>query len=212
MASSLLFLNDDCLRQIFSHLNPRDALNVALTASHLRVLAMSSVLAKISYERKEQLPRLHQYLTSVEPATNVVRAHYLRELKLGEHAFTRWTVLAQVIFFRAVDVSQAHLLADILGLASNLRSLHLVEFSPSIHQERRIMSSISSMTQLTSLTLHGVDNSDVVELTGLPACVQELHLSYRFILESRNPITFVPLLTMLIRAQVHVRKEEELKE
>ncbi|KAI0326470.1 hypothetical protein GY45DRAFT_1310445 [Cubamyces sp. BRFM 1775] len=213
----LLDLPDDVLLLIFSDLYGEHALNVALTSKRLSALALPRVAAVIKCNGRRDLLHLHKYLLSGNPA----RAQHVRTLAIEVYSFMRggmsfpletaetlsWPVDTDGLF---QDVSQAHLIGDILLHSQNIRELALERFQPCLQRDPRIGTALASMTNLQHLRLSVIGDTALAVLQSSKADITRLTLSYHT--EDDLPLPGEPkTMPALLDALTHFRNLRILK-
>ncbi|KAH9885767.1 hypothetical protein C8Q73DRAFT_294489 [Cubamyces lactineus] len=211
-----LDLPDDVLLLILSHLYGEHALNIALASKRLSALALPRVAAVIACISRRDLCHLHKYLLSGDPA----RAQYVRTLAIEVYCFIQdGTSIpresAQVLSLADIatlyeDVSEAHLIGDILLHAQNICELALERFQPCLQRDPRIGTALSTMTNLQHLRLSVLGDTALSPLQSSQADITRLTLSYHT--EDDYPLPDEPItMPALLDALAHFRNLRILK-
>ncbi|KAJ8472355.1 hypothetical protein ONZ51_g8580 [Trametes cubensis] len=211
-----LDLPDDVLLLVFSNLYGEYALNVALTSKRLSALALPRVAAMIECNSRQHLRRLHAYLLS---GTHI-RAQYVRTLAIEVYTFKRdgvpdppdiapeiWQIHDDTFYD---DVSQAHLIGDILLHSFNICELALERFQPCLQRDPRIGIALSSMTNLRHLRLSVLGDAALSVLQSSQSDITRLTLSYHT--QEDLPLPDEPkTMPVLLDALAHFRNLRILK-
>ena len=207
---ALLSLNDDVLLLVFSLLPAQDALRTCLTCKGAYRLAIARVVSSAQCWSPVRLRQLCHYYLESDPFTGALRAEYLENLTIHATAFEpeRSAPISQdpnsdevddlELELIGTDFAQAHLLAELLLHAQNIRELSFDRFHLLMKKEPRVALAFAAMDQLAHIRLAMIGDGTLDALQHLRN-PKRLTLSYHTPDDDPldEPKTLLPLLTAL---------------